>query len=54
MKKTVSTEKIISNIKAKEAGLTVNEISRKYGISNSTFQKWKSKYGIWALVMHPD
>lgn len=45
MKKIFSTEKIISIIKEKEAGLTVNEIARKYGISNSTFQKWKSKYG---------
>jgi len=30
--------------KEAEAGLTVSEICRKYGISNGTFYNWKSKY----------
>jgi putative transposase len=31
-------------LKEGQAGMTVAEISRKYGISNATFYNWKSKY----------
>ena len=36
--------KILAILKEAEAGMTVSEISRKYGISNGTFYNWKSKY----------
>ena len=36
--------KILAILKEAEAGMAVNEISRKYGISNGTFYNWKSKY----------
>ncbi len=36
--------KILTILKEAEAGMTVAEISRKYGISNGTFYNWKSKY----------
>jgi len=46
MKKTRFTEsKIVSILREQEAGRTVQEISREYGISQGTFFNWKSKYG---------
>ena len=36
--------KILAILKEAEAGMTVAEISRKYGTSNGTFYNWKSKY----------
>ncbi len=36
--------KILAILKEAEAGMTVAEISRQYGISNGTFYNWKSKY----------
>lgn len=46
MKKSKHSEtKILSILKEAEAGMTVGEISRKYGISPSTFYNWKSKFG---------
>lgn len=45
MKKSYDTAKIISILKEREEGATVNEITRKYGISKSSFHKWKIKYG---------
>lgn len=45
MKKSKFNEtKILAILKEAEAGMTVAEISRKYGISNGTFYNWKSKY----------
>ena len=45
MKKRFTEEQIIGMIKEQEAGLSVSEICRKYGIGKSTFFKWKSKFG---------
>ncbi|HEG43203.1 MAG TPA: hypothetical protein ENH94_04045 [Phycisphaerales bacterium] len=45
MKKSKFNEtKILAILKEAEAGMTVAEISRKYGVSNGTFYNWKSKY----------
>jgi putative transposase len=40
-----SEEQIISVLKEHDAGLSTPEICRKYGVSNATFYKWRSKYG---------
>jgi len=45
MKKTRFSETQIVNIlKEAEAGIAVEELSRKHGFSKSTFYKWKAKY----------
>ena len=45
MKKTRFSETQIVNIlKEVEAGIAVEELSRKHGFSKSTFYKWKAKY----------
>jgi putative transposase len=38
-------EQIIGILKEHEAGVSTAEICRKYGVSNATFYKWRSKYG---------
>jgi len=38
-------EKIISILKQVESGRTVVEVCREYGVGESTYYKWKSKYG---------
>ena len=38
-------EQIISMIKEQESGIAAAEVCRKYGISPSSFYKYKSKYG---------
>ena len=32
-------------LKEAEAGIPVKELCRKYGMGNSTFYKWREKYG---------
>jgi len=44
-KSRYSEEQIIKILQEHEAGVKVPEISRKYGISEQTFYRWKSKYG---------
>lgn len=39
-----SETEIVSILKENEAGMTVKDICRKYGISDSTYYKWKTKY----------
>ena len=36
---------IISILSEVDAGLSVKKISRKHGISDATYYKWKGKYG---------
>jgi putative transposase len=38
-------EQIIGILKQVEAGRTVIEVCREHGVGESTFYKWKSKYG---------
>ena len=40
-----SQEQIIGILKQVEAGRTVVEVCREHGLGESTFYKWKSKYG---------
>jgi putative transposase len=46
MKKTrFSESQIVAVLQEGETGLPVAQILRKYGISQATYYKWKSKYG---------
>ena len=45
MKKRFTEEQIIRVLKEQESGAKVEDICRLHGIGNSTFYKWKSKYG---------
>ncbi|MDH5202779.1 MAG: transposase [Nitrospirota bacterium] len=38
-------EQIIGILKEAEAGISVTELCRKYGISDATYYNWKAKYG---------
>ena len=40
-----SEEQIIGILKEHQAGLGAKELCRKYGVSDATFYKWRSKYG---------
>lgn len=40
-----SETQIVGILKEADSGLPVTELCRKYGISNATYYKWKSKYG---------
>ncbi len=38
-------EQIIAMLKEAETGVAVQDLCREYGISDSTFYEWRSKYG---------
>ena len=38
-------EQIIGVLKESEAGMKTSELCRKHGISETTFYKWKDKFG---------
>jgi putative transposase len=44
-RKRHTEEQIIGILKEADAGMKVADVSRKYGISDATYYKWKSKYG---------
>jgi len=45
MKKRFTDEQIIQILKEQEAGEKTADLCRRYGISQGTFYKYKSKYG---------
>ena len=45
MKPRFTDEQIIQMIKEQEAGERTTDVCRRYGISQGTFYKYKSKYG---------
>lgn len=53
MKKTTFTDtQIISILKQAEQGVPVAQLCREHGMGNSTFYKWRAKYGgMDALLM---
>lgn len=43
--KRFTEEQIIGVLKERESGIKAADICRKYGISEQTLYRWKSKYG---------
>jgi putative transposase len=43
-KSRFTEEQIIRALKEHAAGLSVDELCRKHGVSNATFYKWRSRY----------
>ena len=44
-RKRYSEEQIISILKEHQAGASVPELARRYGVVENTLYRWKSKYG---------
>ena len=44
-KSRFTEEQIIKVLKEQAAGLSAGDVCRKYGISDATFYKWRSRYG---------
>jgi putative transposase len=40
-----SESQIVGILKEADSGILVKDICRKYGVSDATYYKWKSKYG---------
>ena len=45
MTKRITESQIVAILKEAESGMPVPELCRKHSIGNSTFYKWRSKYG---------
>lgn len=45
MSKRLTESQIVAILKEAEAGIRVPELCRTHGIGQSTFYKWRSKYG---------
>jgi putative transposase len=44
--KQYSEEQIVTILKEGESGAKVNDLCRKYGMSDATYYKWKAKYAV--------
>ena len=44
-KSRFSESQIVGILKDAEAGVPVNDLLRKHGVSRATFFEWRSKYG---------
>jgi putative transposase len=44
-RKQYSEEKIIGILKENEAGASVADLARRYGVSEQSIYRWKSKFG---------
>jgi len=45
MKRRFTEEQIIGILREQEAGGTVKEVTRRHGVSEQSFYRWKAKYG---------
>ena len=45
MSKRMTESQIVAILKEADAGMAVKDMCRKYGVANSTFYKWREKYG---------
>ncbi len=45
MKRRFTEEQIIGILREQDAGGTVKEITRRHGVSEQSFYRWKAKYG---------
>ncbi len=45
MKRRFTEEQIIGVLREQEAGGTVKEVTRRHGVSEQSFYRWKAKYG---------
>lgn len=53
-RKRYAEEKIILILKGSEAGASVPDRSRRYGIVENTNYRWKSKFGGWRFQRPSD
>ena len=45
MSKRMTESQIVAILKEAEAGIPIKDLYRQHGIGNSTFYKWREKYG---------
>tara|TARA_R110002110_G_scaffold367958_2_gene577719 strand:+ start:318 stop:581 length:264 start_codon:yes stop_codon:yes gene_type:complete len=45
MKRRFTEDQIIGILREQEAGGTVKEVTRRHGVSEQSFYRWKAKYG---------
>ncbi len=45
MKRRFTEEQIIGILREQEAGAKVKELTRRHGVSEQSFYRWKGKYG---------
>ena len=42
---STGSPQVVGMLREADSGVAVKEVCRKYGISDATYYKWKSKYG---------